>query len=74
MKKQTIKTKHGTIIADPWEPPTKEQPKPKQRPITAERFERELNALNRVYNAGHINAAQHKKRYDVLIERLREAE
>ena len=48
--------------------------KSKIKPITAERFERELAALNRVYSAGYINANQHKARYDALLKRLHQVD
>jgi hypothetical protein len=43
---------------------------PKQRAISAERAERELNALNRLYNAGMLTARQHKSRYDALLAKI----
>ena len=46
----------------------------KPRPITDERFERELKALNRNYQAGYINAKQHKARYDALLKRLHQVD
>jgi len=46
--------------------------KSKLKPITAERFEREVRALTRLFNAGIINAKQHKAKYDALVRRLRE--
>lgn len=45
--------------------------KSKLKPITAERFERESLALIRLLNAGVINATTHKRKYDVLLKRIR---
>jgi hypothetical protein len=40
------------------------------KPISEERFERELAALNRAYEQGHMTARVHKARYDELVKRL----
>ena len=44
----------------------------KLRPISGERFEREVLAITRLCNAKLITAGQHKARYDVLLKRLRQ--
>jgi hypothetical protein len=46
--------------------------KPKKlKPLTAERFEREVRAITRLFNAGVLTATQHKAKYDILVKRVR---
>jgi hypothetical protein len=50
------------------------KPAPKLKPITAERFEREVNAITRLFNRRVLTATQHKAKHDVLVKRVRLAE
>lgn len=77
MKKQKIKTKHGTIIAEPYNPPKQTKAKkPKEQPqaSSAERIERELNALDRLYRIANremiLSVNQYKRKRKQILERL----
>lgn len=45
--------------------------KPKLKPITAERFEREVAAITRLFNMGILTADEHKRKYDLLVKRVK---
>jgi hypothetical protein len=47
------------------------KPEKRLKPISARCFERERNALTWLFNLEVINAAMHKRRYDLLVGRLR---
>lgn len=41
--------------------------KKENKPKSASAIEREIAALTRLLNAGHLDAAQHKERYDAIL-------
>jgi hypothetical protein len=74
MKKQRIKTKHGTIVVESWQPPAK--PKPRfgrpPGPLSAIAYEKELAALKRLHASGELTTKQYNDKYVALVTRLRE--